>query len=204
MSFTRAAVGAKITAAMYNELVDAFGTIGLVQVVPSAVTGGSADSTGLVTFTNAASVLLDGCFPSGYRKFRVEATVQTLSAGVPWLQLRSGGTTDSSAVYSKLRLIASGGSATGTVVQQLAQARWDAGVAAFIGYNIITLELANVAQGEATVGRVRNDATPNPMTTAAGWQDATVQHQTLSGFDGLAIMASTGNISGRVKVYGYA
>ena len=204
MAFTRAAVGAKITSTMYNQLIDAFGTIGLVQVVPSAVTGGSADSTGLVTFSNAASVLLDGAFTSAYQKFKVEIGLQTLSAAVPWLQLRSGGTTDSSAVYSKLRLIASGGSATGTVVQQLAQIRWDMGVAAFAGYNILTLELANVAQAAPTVGRARNDATPNPMTTSAGWQDATVQHSTLAGFDGLAIMASTGNISGWMKVYGYA
>jgi len=202
MAFTRAAVGAKITSTMYNQLIDAFGTIGLVQVVPSAVTGGSADSTGLVTFSNAASVLLDGAFTSAYQKFKVEISLQTLGAGVPYLQLRSGGTTDGSAVYYKQRLITS--SSTTTALQQLAQIRWDMGVAAFAGYNIITLELANVAQAAPTVGRARNDATPNPMTTSAGWQDATVQHSTLAGFDGLAIMASTGNISGWMKVYGYA
>ena len=202
MAFTRAAVGAKITSTMYNELVDAFGVIGLVRVVPTAVTNGSVDAAGLVQFSNVASVLIDGAFSSAYRVFKVEIGVQTLSAAVPWLQLRSGGTTDGSAVYDKQRLVVS--STTATAAQQLAQPRWDAGVTAFTGYNIITLELANVAQAEPTVGTVRNDATPNPMTTSAGSQVATVQHRTLAGFDGLAIMASTGNISGWAKVYGYA
>lgn len=177
------------------------GATGMSTIIPSAVAGGTADSAGLITFTSSSGVNIDGCFTSSYRKFKVELSVQTLSSAVVYLQLRAASTTDTSSVYDKQRFLASSSSASAG--QQLAQARWDMGVAAFTGYSVITMDLANVAQAEATVGRIRNDTTPNPMTTAGGYQDSTVLHRTTSAFDGLAIVASSGNITGWAKVYGY-
>lgn len=181
-------------------VADGFGPALLIPTSVSG-TGVSMSTRGVVSFTNASTVSVDGVFTTAYRRFRLEIYANTLGAGVPLIGLRAGGSTIVTAnSYDKQRL--NGVNATASAAQLLDQTVWDLGVAAFIGFNLLDVTLIEPAEATATFGSFSNAATPNPMTTSAGISIGTILQTDTTAVDGFLLDASVGNLTGSLSVYG--
>lgn len=174
---------------------------GLVPVVPTvAGSGVSVDAAGLVTFTAASAVNVNGCFTSAYENYLVQFRVPTRSTGGQvQLRLRLSGTDNTASEYDYQRLVASSTTAASTTAS--AGNIWDSiaggnratqrGQFTFLApaLAVPTFVDANVSDSDATsnFGRVGY----------SGW------HRASTAFDGFSLISSTGTMTGTLKVYGY-
>ena len=91
------------TTAQMNTAIAA--AVPIVPVIPTSVAVGSGSgsynsSTGLVTFSGASSVSLNGVFSSTYTKYHIIFNSYAASAAEILCRLRTGGTDNSSTTYS--------------------------------------------------------------------------------------------------------
>src|SRR4051812_23277948 len=82
MALSLATVGGKITAALWNAVVALVNKQGLTSVIPTSVAGSgvAVGAAGVVTFTAATVVNINGCFTSSYDSYLVVVDVPTTSA----------------------------------------------------------------------------------------------------------------------------
>lgn len=175
---------------------------GLVAVVPTSVAGSgvTVNAAGLVTFTTATAVNVNGCFTSAYANYLVQFRVPTRSvAGQVQLRMRLAGTDNTASEYDYQRLVSS---STNTASTTAAAANiWDSiaggnratqrGEFTFFSPAVAvpTFLDANISDSDATANFAR--------VGYSGW------HRASTAFDGFSLISSTGNITGTLKVYGY-
>jgi len=177
--------------------------VGLSMVVPTGVAvgsgSGSVDANGAVTFSGASSISLNGCFNSTYDNYKVELVITAITSG-PYVQLRfRDGTGDISGAnygYRQKNLSSAG---TGFDTDELGRTQT---IAYLIGQTL----------GETFVSSL-DIFSPNLAEKTHGVNLSTVQvgnalvgafaYNTTAQFTGFSIIASTGNFTGTIRVYGY-
>lgn len=179
---------------------------GLVQVVPSSVTvgsgSGSANGNGTVTYSGASYVSLDNVFSSTYDSYKIVINnTSTSTNNYMTLKMRTT-SDDSGSVYDVQRGRYGGG--VGTTVegtrgsnQTSANLTWD--------YtdrfsSELLVQNPNVASNTfiSSSGQMESySSTDIQITFVAIRVESTTQ------YTGFSLIASTGNLTGTVSVYGY-
>lgn len=180
--------------------------VGLVPVIPASVAVGSGSAsvsaTGIVTFTGASSVSINGCFTATYKNYRVIYVNEGASAGAQaFFRYRASGTDNSGAAYYY-------GGNYGT---------WTGATGARNGQNATSMYLTWIGNSTAAYGRTSIDIS-NPFAARATWhslQNGYYDGSTLAGehhsgmfsveaiFDGFSFFPSSGGMSGTIQIYGY-
>ena len=184
-------------------------TSGLRRVTPTSVSGataGTGASSHVVTFTNSNIVNINGVFNSTYRHYRVMYDIASTltSAAALRMQLMSAGTPIGSNYVSK------------TMWTDV-----NLGSSAFQNNESLTIAFSVGALGTVTDGALSGSADIlNPAIAvstqcnvhASGLQQGVAFYlhlgggfqRTASAYDGLRVFANTGNMTGQIRIYGYA
>jgi hypothetical protein len=180
--------------------------VGLVPVVPTsvAVASGSAsfNSSGLITFTGATSISVNGCFTSSFRNYRIlfdETAGSVYTDGN--MRLRSAGTDVAGTGYFRNGVLVDSTSVQGFSNQN----------DSWIG-NIVTIHPSTTAHAQSAI-EVRGPFLAAPTTFQAinhAWSGSIMRFLSLGGFhtpatsyDGFSIILASGNFAGTLKIYGY-
>jgi hypothetical protein len=166
---------------------------GLQLVVPTSATNGTVSANGAVTFSSASSVSINGCFNSSYSNYLIEMDFRASVSMSVNVQMSLLGTPASTAAYSRQRL-ASYGSTTASN-NGTAQTSWNM----ITGYleSSATIKLYKPALADLTRFQSTSMSYGDEMWSTGG------VHALSTSYDGLVLTASTGNISGTIRIYGY-
>lgn len=177
---------------------------GLVPVIPTSATVGSGSatvaSTGVVTFTNATYMQLNGCFNSSYENYRVVISYYGKSANSS-LRFTTGGTPNTAASYQWTMLVARAAITTNVYGGAAATSFYD------FMYNPDT-NLGTVSMDVFDPYAVQKTGLSYFQTGGdSGFEMrfGGCQHSSTTQFDGFQIYAlsGSGTFSGTVRVYGY-
>jgi hypothetical protein len=177
--------------------------MGMRLIVPTSVSSGSTiSSTGAVTFTSASTVELNGIFSSTYQNYKVILTITANSASATTrLRMRSGSTNAAGSNYARAGYYNYASGSSGALNQN-GVTSMDIGNqnSAAAGRNIYTFEFANpfLAQETTATGSWATQDTAGFI-----WGGFSFLHDLAVSYNGLAIIADSGTISGSVRVYGY-
>lgn len=174
---------------------------GLKLIVPTSVSGSgvSVSSTGLVTFTAAADVTVDGCFSATYDAYMV-VTRNTFSVQQdPLFRLRASGTTEAGTDYANQRILANAGTVSASRQTSMGQMN-----TAFTG--------ATIGSGEAhyffgpflaqpTIARCVSVGS----STDVLFEDQVNRHGLSTSYDGFLMFPSGAGVTmtGSLAVYGF-
>ena len=178
---------------------------GLIPIVPTSVAVGSGSATtsanGLVTFTGASSISLNGVFSATYNNYCFKFSTSAISTTNNILfRLRSAGSDTSTSTYLQSSLISSDNTAsasyeTATSLELMFSTR------SANADTMVNVELQNPFLAVFTNYQTRSWHIANSQAwlqyLKGGYQSGATS------FDGMSIVCSTGNITGRVSVYGY-
>ena len=180
---------------------------GLVLIKPTSVVNGTIGTNGTVTFSNAATVSLNGCFSSSYQDYKIVVSGLTAAAAANVsVRFRSGGTDNAGGdykfhyqgVYGDSGTTFSGGSnGTSSISNMLYLLNTSDGGGAYIN-----LEVTNPFLSVTTAG-IWDTYAYQVDTTVRVSKRGGFANTTQTSFDGFTILPSTSSISGTVKVYGY-
>lgn len=193
--------GGRATAGWYGNQRN----IGLVPIVPPtvSVSGGTAtaNSLGLITFSAATSISLNGAFTDAYKKYRVIVEVNSASSsGILAWRYRNAGTDNSSTVYGQGGLISRTSGATANLSSGNTTYQIMGSLLAASGYSFIwVIDVVGVRQANnkaMTWLTYYSDTTSGSGGFAGGYFTPTTT------FDGFTLFP-TGNMSGNVQVFGY-
>lgn len=175
---------------------------GITPIVPASVAGSgvSVDSRGIITFSSATSIIVNGCFGSIFREYRVHFDGSGSSANVNF-NLRASGT-NSITAYDITQNLAQNGSVTSTTLVNQTAASIFPFSNTFCQAQIELVNPAGVAFTRMTVngGMHGNPAIQN---TNNGLRTAYISHRVSAAYDGFEITLSAAQ-SGRVRVYAYS
>ena len=163
--------------------VDGLG-IGLVHIETRTVTASSAES-----FNNV--------FNSTYQNYRIVGSLVGSLTDNLNIRFRVGGTDNSSSVYQRQRLGATGTNVTATRATDLSSARL--GVTSTNG-SIFSIDVYN-PNLSAKTSLFANFA-PN-IDTNVDIEVTVNTHNSTTVFDGFTLLPVTGNITGTIRIYGY-
>jgi hypothetical protein len=178
-----------------------------VAMIPSSVAGTGvsfSSTTGVVTFTNATSVSVNGCFTSAFANYRINWDIPTTSATLNiTMQLRASGT-NAATGYDRLVNGGTGAVAAPTMANNLNQTSWQV-AAASTSQHHSALELWRPAVAVGTVGLLTGNGLTNPPTAASTFatQQSNLFHRTATAYDGFTLTPSTGNFTGTLRIQGY-
>ena len=179
---------------------------GLVRVSPTSVTVGSGSASvnanGLVTFTGASSISLNGVFTSAYTDYRIMFDQTAASAYADGnLRMRVGGV-DAITNYYRNGIVIDGATITGF------QSANDTNY----GNALTTHPTSSNSHAQSAI-EIRDPfvVKPTPMQVINGaWSGSLNRHISTTGFhatpvsyDGFTIYLSSGNFAGTFQVYGY-
>ena len=207
MTITQVAVGEDVTASKTNQIITDVNLSGSFGIIPTSVAGAGVSydaTTGLVTFTAASTISVNGCFTSIFANYRVMWDIPTTSANLNLtMQLRVAGANAATA-YDRLINGGTGAIAAPTMVNNLNQTSWQMAAATTAQHHSI-LDLWRPAVAVGTVGMLQGVGLTNPPTAAGTWaiQQASVFHRTATAYDGFTIATSTGTCTGTLRIYGY-
>jgi hypothetical protein len=174
---------------------------GLNLIIPSTIanTGGSASigTNGNVSFTSASAISLNGVFSEIYDVYLIQYAMTSSTNNGFTMRLRVGGSDDSTSsayVYQLLNANTTTVSATRTTSNI-----WSMGGVNTDLVSSATIKLTNPFKTSATGLEARF------LNPAAGAivNDYTATHNQNTSYTGFSIIASTGNYTGNVNVYGY-
>lgn len=170
------------------------------SVVPTVLgTGAVANATGLVILTSCSAASLNGL--AGFRKVRIELEVTAASANnQAKLLLRSSSADDTSSNYDWQGIFASNTTISG--VQSSAQAAWSGMASSDAQTYSLWIEIEDLDQARMTRATGETDvfSTSGPPRKGA----LSFSHRSATPWDGVTIAASTGTITGTVRVLGIA
>jgi microcystin-dependent protein len=176
---------------------------GLVSIIPPTVnySGGSAtaNSEGQISFTDVSSISLNNVFSFSYNDYLIMYEIDSESSSQPLFRFRKSGI-DSSEQYSTARIFHI--NATGGFQ--------DNGVAVYVG---LTPENAQKFYGELDIRSpfiskrtfmyaTSIFSTSDTSDTSMGQQLQTTQHRVTESYDGITMYMLSGNLSGKITVYG--
>jgi len=180
---------------------------GLKLVVPTSVAvgsgTGSASASGTVTFTGASSVSLNDVFSTTYDNYKVVIRLTAASADLNVnFRFRVSGADNSTSNYNKVGWYVGSDSSSGTG-NSLSQTSFPFGsmdtTAPTYNLHDILISLpfnTDYTQFQDLYGS-KNQTGIHFAEYSSNWFNATTS------FTGFTIIASTGNITGTVSVYGY-
>jgi hypothetical protein len=172
---------------------------GLVPIIPTSVAVGSGSASvgtnGLVTFTGASSILLNGVFSSSYKNYKVyfsapATTSNTANANRIYIRFSTGGTVNTTSNY--------------TYTQSYTQTTSlvNSGIGTGSGTNVAVLEF--VQDSEVTVFAPFENNRGTNATFVNSYQHTNLWGQfgfnTSTSFDGIQFFNNT--YTGNVQVYG--
>lgn len=202
MALSLATVGGKITAAFINAIIGVVNRQGATAVIPTSVagTGVTLGAGGKVSFAASTAVSVNGCFTSDFDTYRIEIDSTSSGAAVYTLVERLSGTNAATAYDLQTNATVN---ATSFPAQSLNQTSWTMNAQAFAGKMNMTIDLYNPALAVATTGLATVGGAANPMTTSAALiQVLFLSHRTTTAYDGFTLTASTGTITGSIRIYG--
>ena len=185
------------------------GVSGLVPITPTSVAvgsgTGSSSGNGLVTFSGASSISLNGVFSATYNNYRIilspDAASTTLNITA---RLRIAGTdVTTAASYQQENLQAS--DTTVSAAADTSQTLWfviDNYSGTYPFYAAATMELQR-----PFLTKKKTMISNSVYVVAAGafrTKQAGHTQESTSACDGFSIVCSTGNIGGTISVYGYS
>jgi hypothetical protein len=181
---------------------------GLVEITPPTITAtggsGSISATGVVSFTSASAISLNDVFSATYDNYRVLCNITNASADcVIYLKLRAG--TDSSAGYYTGGGFGSAANTQGGTAQSNSGNGWqiseaDTATASnhLSGFSIdIKLPFASLYTVQSYFGNSVTGAGSIYTNYGGG------VHGVATSYNGFTVVASSGNITGTISVYGY-
>ncbi len=189
---------ANILSSSGNVALDSEMGLSLITPTSIAATSGSGtiSATGTVSFTSASAISLNGCFTSTYDNYYLSIKFTPSTAITATIRFRTNGTDNSSSTYKYIMKNFSSAASDETYISRTGtsselnretgttQISWE-GV--LRNPMIATQTLLNLT-GTGSVG--------NYFLNATGFDNTTL-------FDGFSLIASTGNITGTIRVYGY-
>jgi len=174
---------------------------GLNPVAPTSIanSGGSASTTlSTTTFTGVTTVSLNGVFTSNYTNYRIITTFTTSVINDITYRLRVSGVDNAGAgAYFSQRILASS-----TTLAALGQTESFAVIGA--------AETTRAASFAVDIFRPQQALTTNwasdcvYSTSNVSYRKLAGTHNVASGFDGMTLIPSAGNITGTITIYGYA
>lgn len=178
--------------------------LGISLITPTSIanTGGtsSISTTGAVTFTSASAISLNGIFSSTYRNYRAIVNFSGSTAGTLGLRFRTSGTDNTNGTPSGYYWAGGYLYQQGSITSNSSNynsigrvARYDTGPGATT-FDIMDPFISGAAT--STFG----------LSTGGGANWESLMNYYADGsiiFDGLSLIASTGTITGVVRVYGY-
>lgn len=176
---------------------------GLVDLVPASVTvgsgTGSVSSSGLVTFSGASSVSINGAFSSAYKNYQIVVGDFTSSnnAVAMRMRLRAAGVDSSSANYYQAGAT-SASAAPGAYVAS-GTTNFLIGDSSTSKFYTLAANIINPFVSSETAGVFNIAGYANAVT----WYGGNLLHNGISSFDGLTIFPASGTITGTLQVYGY-
>lgn len=183
---------------------------GLVPIRPTTATigtgSGSANSMGMVSFSGATSVSLDGVFSSEFTNYKVIFNGYSSSSGVDMLRVRTrAGGTDFSGANTYWYLVYNGSTSDTYMARQSFATADTFAAIGYLGYDqgnsIKTIDVFNPANSS-----VRTALNVSGVYSYAGLPNvgvATGTHNQAVTVDGLTIYPAAGNMTGYIQVFGY-
>jgi hypothetical protein len=181
--------------------------VGLVPIVPTSIAvasgTGSVSSSGVVSFTTATSISLNGVFTSAYTNYRMIIRIPTTSVAAQLTyRFRSAGTDNSTSNYYQSWFINRSTGAT--------QTNNGSGVA----NTLVSWAAAYTNDWTMWIGDVMSPALvtkKNIFGKGAGADSTSFYHVDSSSmfnastfsFDGITLFPSAGNMTGTVQILGY-
>jgi hypothetical protein len=176
-------------------------TPGYVPMVPTAVSGSgvSVNAVGLVSFASSTSIVVDGCFTSAFRNYRVEFESSGTAATVLF-QFRLGGSTISTANYDRTELLARNAGVSSST--SLAGTSWTLlGFANTLIHGDVDISAPFVATATTALTRAGTHANPAASNISNGIVQNYLTHRLATAYDGFVITLS-GAQSGTLRVFG--
>jgi hypothetical protein len=177
-------------------------SIGSTLIIPSTIsnTGGSASiaTNGTVSFTSASAISLNNVFSSTYDNYAIildsnPSTTLDLS-----FRFRTSGTDNSNANYQKQQIFTTSTTVAGARIANATSLGLLGTMTTRTFFNLI---IVNPSLSLNTGLNVTLNADYSSATPYLAIQSNSFNSNTI--FDGFTIIASTGNITGSVSVYGY-
>lgn len=168
----------------------------MVPLVPTSVVGGTVAADGLVSFSGASTVSLNGIFNSSFIAFMIVTGPLALS-GANYLnaRLRAGGTDASAASYSFALNYNNG--TTIAANNQAGVNTWTLHAATSVAQRV-TLTFYGPAVAAATIMQAESITGTAPPTRS----DGAFGHSLSTIYDGLTLYPSAGTFSGTLRIYG--
>lgn len=202
MTVTRVSVGEKVRAAKVNELVDEVNLMGLRGVIPTSVagTGVAFDSTtGIITFTNATAITVNGVFSSAFRNYQIRYDSIGTAAGLN-LQLRVSGSTSATGYDLTEALNRNAVSSSSTVLNQ---AQWAlSGGTNTIHAGTVDVFVPFLSLETRIIANSGVHANPAASSTANALKTSYGTHRTATGYDGFVLTFSAAQ-TGVLRVGGF-
>lgn len=181
---------------------------GLIPVIPTSVTvgsgSGSVNSSGLVTFSAASSVSLNGVFTTGYTGYRI-VVHQAVSNSVSnfFMRFRRSNADLTAANYFQAAIVV-------TAANTLASySGYNGATTMFMGYMTANNTgwsplVADVFQPMSNTIHTAGYFQCSGYTGAWAWNAGSfLYNSTTQQFDGFTLISGTGTFSGSVSVYAY-
>ena len=179
--------------------------VGLVPIVPTSLTvatgTASADVSGLVTFTGATSVSLNGVFSAAYANYLLKFDYVTSTSTANTIRLRSGTTDESGSNYAVGRTyqidntggfqhtgLGTGWGTTPTTAQ-----KFEADMYLFKPFIAVQTHGYHIGAVATSV------SSGSTLANQVGKQI----HQLATSYDGISLIPNAGNFTGTAKIYGY-
>lgn len=150
--------------------------------------------------TSVSSIDIDNCFSSKYTQYRIITDVTTSIANVSVnAQYRSGGSTTTSG-YSNQYMIGSTTVIVGARATSQSSAAYIGGTKSTDLSEIAVTEIRNPFQTQYTTAITFLAQESNGSINCDVFSNST---SATTSFDGIRILASSGNITGTIYIYGY-
>jgi len=152
-----------------------------------------------ITGTNVATLDLDNCFSADYSQYKLVIDVEGTSGTYAYMRLRTGGSTNSGAIYNRQY----GGSSSTTILggRNTSQTSWLGILEQNVGTRVCTnFEILNPYQSTYTTASSLEASYSNTSPILLAFAFGT---NVTTSFDGFSIYFDTGNVNGTVYVYGY-
>lgn len=178
---------------------------GLELITPTTVAGSGVTLSGaVVSFSTSSSVSVNGCFSSLYTNYRIVATFTGSSGGMTLrFNLRYNGT-DNGGSYSNVGQYwyLSGGSGYSNITPNQANTFFTmGGIPGSTARGGLTVDCFE--PNVTTLTTVQYNCVANTANSGAEWYTGGGVHYTAYQADGFTLSASTNNMTGSIRVYGY-
>jgi hypothetical protein len=173
------------------------GGFGLVLIKPSSVVGGTDNGKGTVSFSAASSVSLNDVFSATYDIYLIQYGMTSSVNNAFTMRLRVGGSDDSTGSAYVQQLL--NANTTTVSATRTTSNIWSMGGVNTDLVSAATIKLTNPFKTSDTGIEARF------LNAAAGAivNDYTGTHNQNTSYTGFSAIASTGNFTGYISVYGY-